>query len=211
VVQVARATAPGFGRVTQSVLATVISIIAVTALIGALTMQAGNAAPKGAPGPITLVFAGELGSEGLQPVTGGYPPIEGGAGRVYVVPDGMRLVIESMYAAVDETWITDQAGPRSNIIAQVSSWYNLGEQCAYPGYQRNYGISLGIPAAGSYDTENQRMWVGYTEGPIFVEGGRSVNGYAFAPSGNSTVIVHITVHGHLESATNPAPPVCGQP
>ena len=53
--------------------------------------------------------------------------------------------------------------------------------------------------------------MGSTEGPVFVEGGRSVNGGAFAPGGDSTVIVHIVVHGHLEPAANPAPPVCGQP
>lgn len=196
-------------RAGRSVLGVIITVIALTGLVAALTVEPGAAATKPAA-PITLVFAGQvIGDESLEPFAGPYPPIEGGVAQVYTVPNGVRLVIDSVYADVREAWFTGEAGPRSGVTVGVSTWYDLGESCAYPGYHRSYGVPLTAPVGAVYDTENDVRRSGALNGPIFVEGGRSMNGNAFAPGGDSQLIVQITVHGRLEPATNPTPPVCG--
>lgn len=151
-----------------------------------------------------------MSDEGISPFVGPYPPIEGGAARVYTVPAGYRLVIDSMYADVYERWLTDQTYPRGGVAVGVDTAYDLGD-CPYPGYLRSYGIPLTPAVVQNSDPEHEARRSGSLSGPIFVEGGRNVNGAAFAPHGDSELFVHIVVHGNLEPATNPAPPVCGVP
>jgi hypothetical protein len=168
-----------------------------------------------ATGPITLVFAGQVvEGAGIGPFVDAYPPIEGGAARRYTVPAGRRLVIDSMYADVFERWVPPSdtqpgTGPRSGVTVGISTAYDLGSGCAYPGYERDYGIPLIDPVVAGYGAENEALRNGSTLGPIFVEGGRLVTGTAFAPNGDSTLYVKIVVHGHLEYAVNPRPPTCG--
>jgi hypothetical protein len=180
-------------------------------LLAAGSTSPGAAAPGRTGGPITLTFAGQVvGDEGLEPFVGPYPPLEGGAARVYTVPAGYRLVIDSLYADVYERWVPNQTYPRGGVAVGINTMYDLGEQCMYPGYLRSYGIALTDPVLQTSDMSEARR-SGSLSGPIFVEGGRMVSGTAFAPHGDSELFVHIVAHGNLEPASNPPAPVCGQP
>lgn len=198
-------------RGVRRTLAGVIALLTVVGVLGALTGSSGAAAPNGGPRPMTLTFAGQvIGDEGLSGFVDPYPPIEGGTARVYTVPTGYRLVIESVYADLFERWSGTQTG-RSGAAASVNTWYDLGDECAYPGYQRNYGIPLTEPVVQTSE-ETERRRTGNLPGPIYVEGGRSVNGNVFSPNGDSELFTHIVAHGYLEpTSSNPSVPVCGQP
>lgn len=198
-------------RRVRTALAGVVALVTVVGVLGALTESPSASAPKGGPGPITLTFAGQvIGDEGLSDFVDPYPPIEGGVARVYTVPTGYRLVIESVYADLFERWSGTQTG-RSGAAASVNTWYDLGDQCAYPGFQRNYGIPLTEPVVQTSE-ESERRRTGNLPGPIYVEGGRSVNGNVFSPNGDSELFAHIVAHGYLEpTSSNPSVPVCDQP
>jgi hypothetical protein len=203
-----RARTWGGGKVVVAALA----IVAAVGVIAVVAASGGSAAPKGGgPEPITLTFAGQVvEDEGLSDFTGPHPPIEGGTARVYTVPAGHRLVIESVYAELFERWPLGGTG-RAGAAASVDTSYDLGE-CAYPGYQRTYGIPLTDPVVQTSEGTTERRRTGELAGPIYVEGGRKVNGSAFSPHGDSELFVHIVAHGYLEpSSSNPPIPVCGQP
>ncbi len=194
-------------RAGSPLLAGAIGVVLAAGVVVATTASPSTAAGKPtAPAPITLVFAGQVtGDEGLSDFTDPYPPVEGGPAQKYTVPSGQRLVIESLYAQVVEQWVPGQT-PRRDVQVGVSSWYPLPEPCQFPGYQRDYGIPLVAPLVQDSDNESQARSHGSLPGPIFVEGGRALTGTAFAPHGDSVLIVTITAHGYLEAATNPAPP-----
>lgn len=207
-----RSTETTQGRRTRSVLTLLVSVLGVVAMIAGIAMSAGpgGAAPRPTKESITLTFAGEVVGEGGLAEPAAYPPIEGGAARVYTVPDGYRLVIESAYATASEAWVPNSTYPRAFVTAGLDTSYFLGESCAYPGYMRSYNVPLVTEETmvfGSEEAQAQRG--GSLAGPIFVEGGRNINGAAWAPGGDSVLYVHIVAHGYLEPATNPAPPVCG--
>jgi hypothetical protein len=194
-----------------SALALAVALVAAIGLVAAATVAPGNAAGARPTGALTLTFAGQVvGDEGIGPFVGDHPPIEGGAARVYTVPAGFRLVIDSVYADVYERWVPNQTYPRGGVMVGIDTSYKLGS-CEYPGYQRSYGVALTAPVNQTGETESEARRTGDLSGPIFVEGGREVNGTAFAPHGDSELFVHVVVHGTLEAATNPVPPVCGAP
>jgi hypothetical protein len=92
----------------------------------------------------------------------------------------------------------------------VGTWYDLGKNCAFPGWQRNYGVTLMNPISQTVGLTTEKHFFGNLAGPIFVEAGRSVNGLAMAPGSDDQVIVKVVVHGHLEAAlVNPPRPTCG--
>jgi hypothetical protein len=127
------------------------------------------------------------------------------------VPDGSRLVIDALYADVAERWAPGVTSPRTDVMVGISTQYDLGTACFYPGWQRSYDVPLVTEVTQVYGPEEaQTRHAGNLSGPIFVEGGRHVNGTAWAPGGDSTVHVHVVAHGHLEPANNPVPPVCGE-
>ena len=197
-------------RRARRALAGAVAVVTLAGVLGALTGSSGAATPRGGPGPITLTFAGQvIDDEGLSDFVDPYPPIEGGTARVYTVPIGQRLVIESVYADLVERWSGTQTG-RSGAAASVGTWYDLGA-CDYTGYSRTYGIPLTEPVVQTSDMTERRR-TGDLLGPIYVEGGRSVNGNVFAPHGDSDLLAQIVVHGYLEpTSSNPPFPVCGQP
>jgi hypothetical protein len=166
----------------------------------------------GAPGPTqsanvvkNLVFGGEIQpseSNTTLPITVPYPPVE--AVNSYKVPSNMRLVIESAYVSINEQFGENR---RNGFDALISSYYDFGPSCAYPGFERDYGITLGPPVIG----QNELLQHGSLSGPIYVEGGRSVAGNVAGEGADSQVIALITVHGYLEPGVNPfnpKPPTC---
>lgn len=204
------------GRSVRGLLAVAAVTVAVAGVAGAAAPGTEPGRPSSSPGPLTLVFAGQVVTDGgLGPFVDPYPPIEGGAARQYTVPPDRRLVIQAMYADVFERYVAGTpeqpaTSPRSGITVGIATAYPNPE-CPFPGYERDYGIPLTDPIVGSYDTETELVRNGSLSGPIFVEGSRVVDGTAFAPGGDSTVYVRVVVHGYLESAVNPDPPVfdCG--
>lgn len=207
----------GGRRRVRSTLVGFVSILAVVALVAAFASSPGTAAPRPVPQPgpqpITLTFAGEVvGEDGLvEPAA--YPPIEGGAARVYEVPSGFRLVIESLWAEASEMWVPNQTWPRQVVTVGVWTAYNLGE-CAHPGWQRSYDVPLVTKATQVFTQadvpyEGQTRRAGNATGPIFVESGRQIGGSAWAPGGDSQLYVHVVAHGHLEASTAvPTLPTC---
>lgn len=206
-----RSEAVDQGRGRRAKLTLVVSVLAVAALAAsAVIPEAGAAPPRPANKSITLTFAGQVFGEGGLAEPTAYPPIEGGAARQYTVPDGYRLVIESVYAAVSETWKPFTTVPRELVTVGLDTSYFLGETCAYPGYQRSYNVPLVTEETMVFGTdEGQVQRGGSLAGPIYVEGGRTVNGSAWAPAGDSDLFVHLVAHGYLEPAANPVPPTCG--
>lgn len=200
------------GRASRTLMA-LIAVIAVAGLVASFAISPGGAAPRATAEPITLTFAGEvIGEDGIADFAGPYPPIEGGAALDYAVPDGYRLVIDSLYADVAESWVPNTTYRRAFVAVGIATAYPLGEQCAYPGWMRSYDIPLTTDVSQTYGPpdEGQARRAGNMSGPIFVEGGRHVGGTAWAPGGDSTLYVHIVAHGRLEPATNnPTPPTCG--
>ena len=202
-------------RHTRSLLALVVALLA-AALVAAFTVSPGGAAPRVlAPQPITLTFVGQVlldewGNFVLGAPPDFYPPVEGGYALEYTVPDGNRLVIESLYANVYEFWASDTptlATPRADVVVGVDTFYDLGASCDYPGYQRSYDVPLVTELTMADAFEGRRA--GSLQGPIFVEGGRVVTAAVVAPGGDSTMYVHIVAHGRIEpSGTNPPPPPC---
>lgn len=204
--------AVGQWLVTRTRLCLFVSLLAVAALLAgtAISPGPGAAAPRPATQSITLTFAGQVFDEGGLAEPTAYPPIEGGAALVYTVPAGYRLVIESVYVAASEAWVPNTTYPRALVTAGLDTSYFLGEACAYPGYQRSYNVPLVTEEVMVFGTdEGQVQRGGSLAGPIYVEGGRRVNGFAWAPAGDSDVFVHIIAHGYVEPATNPTPPTCG--
>ena len=199
-------------RTSRSALMALIAVIAAAGIAATFAIPPGGAAPRATSEPITLTFAGEvIGEDGIADFAGPYPPIEGGAALDYAVPDGYRLVIDSLYADVAESWVPNATYQRGFVVVGIATAYPLGEQCAYPGWMRSYDIPLTTDVSQVYGTdEGQARRAGNLSGPIFVEGGRHVNGTAWAPAGDSTLYVQIVAHGRLELATNnPTPPTCG--
>ncbi|HVT77095.1 MAG TPA: hypothetical protein VHD87_08700 [Acidimicrobiales bacterium] len=130
--------------------------------------------------------------------------------RTYTVPRGQRLVIDSVYVEAEEFVVAPYSG-RSGIQAGVVSAYDLGKNCAFPGWERDYGVTLTNPVSQPpEDNITQKQFYATIPGPIFVEGGRTVSGLALAPGGDDVVWMHVVAHGHLEaSLLNPSPPTCG--
>jgi hypothetical protein len=197
--------------------AAVTLVLAGLATAGAAPQDSQRGRTPSGPKTLTLVFAGQVVSDaGLEAFVDPYPPIEGGAAQQYTVPADRRLVIEAMYADVYERYVSATSGqpatyPRSGIGVGISTVYP-NPDCEFPGYERGYGIPLIAPIVGTSENETELVRHGSLSGPIFVEGSRVVGGTAFAPNGDSTVYVKIVVHGHLEDADNPDPPVfdCGE-
>lgn len=199
-------------RGMRTVLALVAGLLAVAGVIVVTVISGspGAAAPRPAKESITLTFAGQVFGEGGLAEPAAYPPIEGGAAREYTVPDGYRLVVESLYATASESWVPNATYPRAFVTAGLDTSYFLGETCAYPGYQRSYNVPLVTKEGMVFGTdEGQVQRGGSLAGPIYVEGGRRVNGAAWAPAGDSDLFVHIVAHGYLEPAANPPAPTCG--
>jgi hypothetical protein len=150
----------------------------------------------------TFVFGGEIASDEdttSLPMTN-WPPSE--AIERYKVPANSRLVIESAYVAIYESF-EDPSQRRDGFDAHVRTYYPTPADCAFLGYERNYGLAVGSPVV-QFDSATA---YGSLQGPIYVEGGRYVTGEVVAPGGDSGVIGLITVHGYLEPAVNPKPPV----
>ena len=206
----------GERRHPRFLLTLVVALLAAAALVAAFVASPGGAVPRVAapPQPITLTFVGQVALDEwgnfVLEAPSFYPPVEGGYALEYTVPDGNRLVIESLHANVYEFWALDPptlAIPRDDVVVGVDTFYDLGESCDYPGYQRSYDVPLVTELTTADAYEGRRA--GSLQGPIYVEGGRVVTAAVVAPGGDSTMYVHIVAHGHIEaSGTNPAPPPC---
>lgn len=186
----------------------------VVAASAALWLQGGSsaqpAAANGTPGSSgsvaartlkTIVLPGEIladQDEASFPFTVTMPLTEGVA--EFKVPMNSRLVIESAYATLTESY-SDPAMRRTGFSPGFRTFYPL-PGCAFLGYERDYGMQVG-PGAAAYD---ETTYTASLEGPIYVEGGRVVGLYTSAVGGNSQVIVYVTLHGYLEPATNPSNP-----
>jgi hypothetical protein len=189
-----------------------VALVVVGALVAAVTLGfgGGGGSPAAADGNSqggsrvlkTLVFGGEIALDEdttSLPIVNG-PPSE--AIESYKVPSKSRLVIESAYVAIYESF-ADPVQRRDGFDAQVRTYYPTPQGCAFLGYERNYGLAVGSPVV-QYDRATA---FGSLQGPMYVEGGRYVTGGVVAPGGDSGVIGLITVHGYLEPAVNPKPPV----
>jgi hypothetical protein len=180
--------------------------------IGSGEERAG-AAPQPSRIVTTLVFPSQMLAESdssTYPITVPYPPTEGVG--TYLVPANSRLVIESAYATTTENYGADGTGRRSDLQVSLSSFYDYGGDCPFPGRQRNYGLNVSPPVVTDEGVNEQQEQT-YSEvrhadlaGPIYVEGGRTVVANAQGPGGNSQVIVQVILHGHLEPAVNPNNP-----
>lgn len=161
----------------------------------------------------TLVFPSQMladSDSSTYPITVPYPPTEGVG--TYVVPAKSRLVIESAYAMTTENYGANGTGRRTDIQVGISSFYNYGGDCAFPGRERDYGLKVSPPVVTDEGLNEQNEQT-YSEtrhadltGPIYAEGGRTVVANAQGPGGNSQVIVHVVLHGYLEPAVNPPNP-----
>ena len=199
--------------VTRSLLTLVVAVLGAAALVAAFAVSPGGAAPRGvAPQPITLTFIGRVVDATGLSHPGDYPPAENGYALQYTVPDGTRLVIESLYADVAEFLVVvgdppTLADSRDDVVVGVDTYYDLGESCLFAGYQRSYDIPL-VTEIMKVGDKGRRA--GSLQGPIFVESGRVVTGAAWAPGGDSTLYVHIVAHGYLEpsNAIPPTLPTC---
>lgn len=204
----------GHRRPTRSVLAVVVAVLTAAALVAAFAVSPGGAAPRVVgPRPITLTFVGQVvGADGLSDPSP-YPPAEDGYALQYTVPDGNRIVIESVYADVAEFWALGDpptlADPRDDVVVGIDTSYALAEPCQFPGFQRSYDVPL-VTEITMLEGGYKARRAGSLQGPIFVEGGRTINGSAWAPGGDSTLYVHIVAHGYIEpsSASGPTLPTC---
>lgn len=202
----------------QTTAAVALALGAVTVFsIGAGRLPIGEDRAGAAPPPTrvvtTLVFPSEMlaGSDSsTYPITVPYPPTDG-AGS-YVVPATSRLVIESAYALTSESYGVNATVRRTDIRVGISSFYNYGGDCPFPGRERDYGLEVSLPVVSDEGLNEQQEHL-YSEvrhadltGPIYVEGGRTVVANAQGPGGNSEVIVQVILHGYLEPAVNPANP-----
>ena len=204
----------GQRRPTRSLLASVVAVLTAAALVAAFAVSPGGATPRvGGPRPITLTFIGQVVEANGLSDPGNYPPAEDGYALQYTVPDGSRLVIESFFADVAEFLVVGDppslATPRDFVVVGVDTFYVLDAPCEFPGYQRSYDVPLATEVMmGEGGYKGRRA--GSLQGPIYVEGGRTVVGAAWAPGGDSNLYVHIVAHGYIEpsSATAPTLPTC---
>lgn len=202
-------------RRTATIVAAIAILTAFT--VGVSSIGGGEERAGAAPPPsrivTTLVFPSQMladSDSSSYPITVPYPPVEGVGS--YLVPANYRLVIESAYARTTEDYGAGGTGRRSDMLVTVSSFYDYGGECPFPGRERDYGLNVSPPVVSDEGVNEQQEQM-YTEvrhadlaGPIYVEGGRTVTAGAQGPGGNSQVIVQVILHGHLEPAVNPANP-----